>query len=688
MKHSHFIQSHSAITYKPCIILAVFTFFLWFYRPSTVFCSDDPFDNGANWGGTGLMEIPTARVLKEGDIRFGYAQADPFRWYAGGMGIFSFLEVSGRYTEIRNIPSGLGSDYGAQKDKAFDLKLQIVPESKDLPAIAVGLHDFHGTKLFEAQYLAISRQIFPFDLTMGIGRGRLNGPPYFSLGEEIGLFGGIEFAVTRRFHLMAEYNPIRYEEDKAAARGVPEGADSPVNFGLRMKVLPGMNLGLSYQRGNTFGVALHLQAELGEPLLPKKPDPPLWRSVDRRSFSERNARDMTTRIYETLCDAGFQNVKVSTNGKDITACFENNKYLDDRKAAGRVLRILLFYSPSDTKMLNAVMMKRRMPVVRISAEPQFLEKYLFGEISDDHFLRHAKIEITSNDTDSETITKAPGKEFNYSLGIRPSLETYFNDPSGVLKLRAGVRPYFDAVPWKGACVSTQYDVPLYSDISSSNEPLPNAVRSDSWLYLDRDYYFDRLMLDQVFRLSNRAFGRISFGYLENMYAGIGGELLVFLGKGDIALGVEGDWVRKREPGTQFDLLDLKAYTVLADAYWRVPHTGITLQAQCGRFLAGDKGFKFYASREYSTGAQVGFWYSYTDSYKFTGFNKGYHDKGVFLTLPASMFLNHDSKMRYGYAMSPWTRDVAATVFHWSNLFGFGADLMPALFFEDIGKIKE
>ncbi|MBW2643428.1 MAG: YjbH domain-containing protein [Deltaproteobacteria bacterium] len=48
------------------------------------------------------MEIPTARVLEDGVMRIGYAQADPYRWYTGGMGIFPGLEFSGRYTEMTN----------------------------------------------------------------------------------------------------------------------------------------------------------------------------------------------------------------------------------------------------------------------------------------------------------------------------------------------------------------------------------------------------------------------------------------------------------------------------------------------------------------------------------------------------------------------------------------------------------
>ncbi|MDI9560108.1 MAG: YjbH domain-containing protein, partial [Pseudomonadota bacterium] len=41
--------------------------------------SDEPFTGPANWGGTGLMETPTARIMNENRFRFGAGQVDPYR---------------------------------------------------------------------------------------------------------------------------------------------------------------------------------------------------------------------------------------------------------------------------------------------------------------------------------------------------------------------------------------------------------------------------------------------------------------------------------------------------------------------------------------------------------------------------------------------------------------------------------
>ena len=68
-----------------------------------------------------------------------------------------------------------------------------MPESKWFPALAIGLHDFHGTKLFEAQYVALSRQIFPLDFTIGLGTKRLK-------GAKIPFTDKVVFSAGSRFH--------------------------------------------------------------------------------------------------------------------------------------------------------------------------------------------------------------------------------------------------------------------------------------------------------------------------------------------------------------------------------------------------------------------------------------------------------------------------------------------------------
>jgi hypothetical protein len=640
------------------------------------------------------MEIPNARILEDGIVRVGAAQALPYRWYTGGMGILPGLELSGRLTEMTNIPA-LGPDYGAYKDKAFDLKYQILPESKQIPAIAIGINDFWGTRLFPSEYLVISRQYYPFDITLGIGSKRLEGSLSLPFLDDFGFFGGFELALNERLHFMAEYNPIDYEKDKGGSRAVPEGAKSPINFGIRARLLTGINLGLSYQRGNTLGMMLHVQTELGEPVLPHAPDPPPLLPVDQRSFNERDQKKMIEKIHDTIKEAGFTDIVVYTDGIDIVAEFANNRYFSNQKAVGRVLRILLFHSPKEAGLLIAVVKKQNIPILRISVRPEHLEKYLLGEISDDIFFEKLmEISVTRRSVElreGEYLQTKKDREF-FNFSINPDIDYVWNDPSRFFMYTLGIKPSVTANLWNGGSAYIRYNQPLYSNIYSPLvASLPSdVVRSDISRYWgNKKGNLDRLIMNQTFRLSEKGFGRVSLGYLEEMYAGIGGEVLYFPGEGKMAFGVEGDWVRKRFPEELFELMDVKRYSILGNAYYYYHGLDMTFHAQYGRFLAGDRGWMFDISRQYRTGLTVGMYVSFTETDNIKpDFNKGYNNKGVYLSLPFRTLMSQESVETYDYALAPWTRDVGQTVFHWQNLFGLVKDLMPAKFKTKLNDIKD
>lgn len=637
------------------------------------------------------MEIPTARILEDGEMRIGVAQADPYRWYGVGMGLLPGLECDFRLTQLMGVESGMPG-YGDCKDKAFDIKYQILPESKFVPAIAIGLQDFHGTRLFSAKYLTLSRQIFPFDFTLGIGEDRLKGST--TLFKDYGLFGGIEVALTDKIRFMVEYNPIEYEKEKGAAgKAIKEPVRHKFNYGARVKILPGTDFTLSYQRGDTLGFMCNLQFELGRPLRPWKPDWPRLVPVDQRPFRERKLEDIVKAIQRDVYEQGFSNVRAYADGRDLVVEFENTRYLSDQKAVGRVLRIALAHAPEDASHLVIISKKLNIPITRFSVEPALLADYLGGRIREDMFKKLIKVEFIKHSVPKESMPayartdNQPGERFSYA--IKPGVETHLNDPSGFFKCRLSANPWLRTRLWDGADAYVRYKIPFYTDISTANIPPPDAVRSDIVDYKDSDATFDRLILDQVIHLTDRSFGRVSIGYFELMYAGISAELLTFLGDGRIAVGVEGNWVRKREPESVLAVKDFKAHTCLGNLYYTIPGLDLTLNVQYGKYLAGDRGWMLEASRTYSSGVTMGGWYSFTDTSAVSGwFNKDYHEKGVFLSLPTRMFKDRDSTRRYTYAISPWTRDVAQNVGKWRTLFSLTRDLMPARFKASTEKLRE
>ncbi len=678
-----FILYFSVSNLSVCLLLAIWALAL----PIHIACaSDKPFNGPSNWGGSGLLEIPNARVLDDGDMRFGYSHAAPYNQLVLNLGILPRVEFNLRYTEINDIPSGLGSDFGDYKDKAFDVKLQLVKESRHFPAIAVGLQDFHGTELFRAQYFTISRQIYPLDFTIGLGRERLKGQAELPFWDEVGIFGGLEWAINDRFSAMVEYSPVEYEKDPLIIRTTDKGAASPWNFCIKAKITSSLSLGLSYQRGDTVGLMAHWTFSMGKPILPKRPDPPSWRFLihdpNRRPTPRQRVESAFNEIRKTN---KYRDINVYQTNNSLICEIENISYLSNTKAVGRAMRILLGYAGPDITTLTVQLKRRGVRVLSVSVAPRHLRDYLTGKLDESLFkdLLKVKPADANRHTSKPLAQQASKKSWISGYGIKPTIETFFNDPSGALKARWSLEPYATLQTWKGNALIARLNVPIASDISTETETVEDAVRSDAWKYAGSSTNLEQLMVDQVLKLTDRTYGRLSIGYLERMYAGAGGELLHFFGDGQIAAGLSGNHVTKREPDTLFELQDFDRYTLLGNIYYYYSPLNVTLQTQAGRFLAGDEGLRLVFSRQYDTGARIGFWYSLTDTSDFTGYNKDYHDKGIHIQLPLGMFTDRHTQRQLDYSMSPWTRDVGAIVHHWQDLYHFGADLTPARFYDDM-----
>lgn len=686
------VTGKSPYLYRPLRLAWALLFIL--YSSTAAGAGDRPFDMSANWGGTGLMEVPTARILPDGAMRFGLAKASPYIWYTFGFGVLPSLEFTGRYTGITNVSGGLGEDFGSFKDKAFDIKCQLFAESKHGPAIAVGLNDFQGTRQFESQYLAISRQIYPLDITLGVGRQRFKGP--LAIGDEIGFWSGVEWAATDRLHLMLEYNPIEYQSDPLPSRGVPQGSDCPINAGMRYRTWFGMDLGLSYQRGDTLGVSAHMQFDLGRPILPSKPDPPSWQfALSSETIAEASNNRMQ-RLSAAIEKAGCINVKTMAMDGHLIAEVENARYLSDAKAAGRVMRLLVQHADLNEDLLTVVLKRRELKILYVSAIARDARQYFMGEISQAHFNRRLivieqdspKGQPTSTRADITAAVRHQTAKRSFMYGVDPILDSFFNDPSGVYHSRLSLRPHATLNLWPGGVLHGSYEFPLYSDVESTVDTPVGAVRSDAWKYLGSESAVNRLLYDQMIKLGPQSYARFSAGYLERMYAGVGGEVLRLMGEGSWALGLEGDWVYKREPDEPFELMDQYNHTILGNLYYRYLPLDISLKAQAGRFLAGDTGVRLEFKRRFNTGAQIGFWYSMTDTDHLTDFNRDYNDKGISLSLPFATFTDHPTRRMLQYSISPWTRDVGVTIDHWQEVYDTTTDLTPLYFSRDVDSFDE
>jgi hypothetical protein len=158
---------------------------------------------------------------------------------------------------------------------------------------------------------------------------------------------------------------------------------------------------------------------------------------------------------------------------------------------------------------------------------------------------------------------------------------------------------------------------------------------------------------------------MGWGALESAYTGVGGELFRFFANDRLGMGLEGQVLRKRDPGSSVGL-DPDSWRIFTTAYINLyglllPDKGLAAGLKIGRFLAGDVGARLDVSRTFRH-FTLGAWFTVTGTgHLESSKNVGHRDKGVYIRIPLSIFRFHDAPGHFSYALSSFTRDPGQTV---------------------------
>ncbi len=648
--------------------------------PTPAAAGDAPFTSPSNSGLTGLLDTPTARVMPVNSLRAGGTRIDPYRYYFLGVSPFRWLEVSGRLTEVAGVRAFTnlsGSSYGNFKDKAVDIKVQLLPEGKYTPAFAAVVMDPHGTRIYPAQALVASKQVFPFDFTVGIGNGRYGKRPLPASGEgfraemfsnprawgrDAQLFGGIEFAPAETLSIVAEYSPVRYhlqDRDPAQGKYFRDPVPSKINLGLRWKPVRWAEIDASYQRGNRLGVGISTTFDVGKPFVPIY-DPPY------RETPAHRARPLEDRIAAALDASGFSDIGVASDGLTLRVEAQNDRYFFTPRAVEEVLSILARTGTGNARYVRIVVKENGIPLAELVTMGAAVDGLAAGTMSLPRFF-----EVSTFRTDeSETAVRDTVHRRRLAYGVKPSVDTFLNDPARFFSYRAGVTGWLHASAWRGGTAVAGVEAYPINNVSTLNAPLSIPVRSDIALYKKEGVALSRLFFEQIEKRDRGVHGRLSAGYLEVMYAGVDAEAAIPLWNGRVFLGAGGSYVRKREPESPFRLTDADFHTAFLNARLNIVQWDVQADVKAGRFLAGDKGASLTLSK-FVNGFVLSAWYTVTDTSIFSDpFNRGYHDKGISLSIPLRMFIGRDSKTVYRYRLSPWTRDAGQDIDRERTLFDF------------------
>lgn len=641
------------------------------------------------------ISMPSA-LIPEGEMSMGYSYDSPYSTIYTAVSVLPFLHVTGRYVAVSGVQGfegatdGYGANYGRNKDKVVDIKVRLLNEGRWLPSVAIGATDLFGTQLFKGKYLVATKHFGParnIEASIGVGRDRPDG-----------LFAAARWTPLSapNWAVVAEYDANDYQTD---FRAVDTFA------GQRQK---GPALGLEYRWGwlgaqiarhrENFSANLSVSIPLSSrEFIPKIYEPAYFKagSAPARATASQWREDgrHAGALVEALVKQDFKNVRVEHEAGTLKIHLTNSRISTMGRAVGRAARTALAFAPLGTRAIKIVYTKAEQPIATYEfMDMGSLTDYLTGLSTRERFLQTVIVRYadeTDNlegDTAAMASTIAGDGRLGVHVGrdgnmvqlssedrednrfkITPKLGFFFNDPSGALKYELSAAANYDKRLGPGTYLNAALRLSVLENISDvtqqSNSLLPH-VRTDIAEYKRGGRFkLNKLMVNKYMRPAEHWYARVSTGFYEEMYRGIGGQALYLPKDSRWAADLSIDALQQRGFKGWLDKRHYQTVTAIGALHYRLPYD-VTVTARVGRFLARDKGARLEFKRRFRSGVEVGVWYTQTNGKDITSPGTAadpYNDKGVFLTIPLNSMLPSDSQASAGFSIAPWTRDVGQMV---------------------------
>lgn len=644
-----------------------------------------------DFGGVGHLQTPSARMAADGEFAFTFNEGDPYRLLSITNQVLPRLEVVARYVLVKTVQLDAGENY---VDKGIDLKFLLRQESEHLPAVAVGMRDIAGTGLFSSEYLVASKRLNNWDLSVGLGWGNLasqsNGisSPLCSLADRFcqrasgfsGTGGDISF---QRFFAgpISPFVGVTWQTPHAPLRLIAEvegndyqneligGAlqqDLPVNVAGVYRLHPNIDFKLAFERGNTasFGVTLHTNFNsLSQvKLLPPKASitEPLPAQADWPALGQK-----------LKTQAGFKLSAIEQQGSAVRVRGQQTEYRDVPTANERTLRVLQANLPPEVTELEVLETVANQPLVATRVQRQLL---LDAFTPSDQQPTLAEV-ITVQEPAAPGTLVHESAESPWLVNLVPFLQQGFGGTDSFYFYELGAKA---SVEYRQA--QNLFEANVLAgllnnyDFKTDNAPttLPQ-VRIRIREYLDNQpIRLESVQASRFFHPAQSVYAQATGGFLELMFAGVGGELLYRPLGATWGLGADLNVVRQRSPESAFAIESYQVTTGHLTYYQQFPaFHNVQLKLSAGQYLAGDRGITVDFSRQFDSGVVIGAFATKTNI-SAEEFGEGSFDKGFYLSIPIDLMTVRHTKARANISFVPIQRDGGAKLYRRNQLWDLTA----------------
>ncbi|HEX3431033.1 MAG TPA: YjbH domain-containing protein [Rhizomicrobium sp.] len=334
---------------------------------------------------------------------------------------------------------------------------------------------------------------------------------------------------------------------------------------------------------------------------------------------------------------------------------ENDKYLRDTEAISRTVRALSASAPPEIGAFEITTTMAHMALTTVTVSRDEVDALARGDAT--------AAELWSSSILSDAL---PFPEFpdgrsdpQFLWSIFPSVQTQLFDPNNPAYVGFGISASTRTELLPGLVLDDQATYEVWDNFGSITRPsdslLPH-VRTDVVSYLQKGSTgINDLTLTDYIKPASDFYARVTAGYIEQMFAGVGGEVLYRPFGQRWAIGADIFDVYQRNFDDLFGLMSYHVVTGHASLYVEMPWENVTAVVRAGRYLAGDYGGTLELYRRFDTGIIIGAWATLTNV-PFSKFGEGSFDKGIRIVIPMEWALPFGTTSRFEEDLRPIQRD--------------------------------
>jgi hypothetical protein len=368
-------------------------------------------------------------------------------------------------------------------------------------------------------------------------------------------------------------------------------------------------------------------------------------------------------------------VGLTTGRSEVWVFYETYRYAKAAEAAGRIARILMADLPPNIEVFHLIPGYLGMELNEITVFRSALERELSS--ASGLIMVGNTVQVARPPLDNPARDPMAGDRYPmFSASFDPKVTQRLYDPDAPIQFNI----YGDAAGLlqiaPGLTLAADVTGMIWSNYSFTRDAgsVLQHVRSDVLKYQKRGKYgISGLQLIYQKRVARDVFAEVRGGYFEDMFMGVGGQVLWRPADTRLAFGADIYQVWQRAYNRLFGLQRFNGehYDVLTghvSAYYNSPWYGLNFAVHAGRYLAGDRGATFEITRRFSSGVEIGAWATFTNV-PFSKFGEGSFDKGIIVHIPFEWGLPIWSQSSYDIHMNSLTRDGGQRLAGDDSLYG-------------------